>query len=77
MTERTDHDLLIEIHTDLKHVKSTITDIPAQCAAHKERLNRVEADIESLWDRWWWAIATGVSALIAGILALAKSALGK
>lgn len=69
--ERNDHDLLTETHTIVKRIELAIADIPAKCAGHAERLKAIEsrvsahdAEIESLWGRWWWAVGLAITTLL-------------
>lgn len=77
--QRSDRDLLIEIHTDVRHLKATVADIPSKCAHHSERLKAVEDrvsghddDIESLWCRWWWAVGIAITTLVGVVSLLLK-----
>lgn len=71
MAQQSDRDLLIEIHTDVQHMKQTISGIPANCATHTQRIvaaeNRIDSHdraIDCLWGRWWWAIGIALTTLL-------------
>lgn len=74
--QRSDHDLLVEIHTDMRNLKETVEGIPAKCAGHSVRLDNIEKSIDGLWARWWWAFSTAVVALCGAVATLAKMAFG-
>ncbi len=68
----TDHDLLIEIRTQLRTLITTIGDagIPAKCATHEQEHKANNARIRTMENRMWAVVMVLVAAIITGAVGI-------
>jgi len=63
------HETLARIDERTSQILDRIESIPRDCAKHEAEIKGLATQVDSLWNRWWWAISTGFSALVAALLA--------